>query len=55
VKAGEVAYLDWAGNDTGGTRWDDGAHFIYPAVSCTLPPKAQISYTAIMYQVDIGN
>jgi hypothetical protein len=55
IAAGDVAYLDWDGNDTGGTRWDDGAHYIYPAVSCTLPPKAQISYSAIIYQEEIGS
>jgi hypothetical protein len=54
IQPGQAAYLDWDGNDTGGTRWDDGAHFIYPTVSCTLPPKAQISYTATISQEDNG-
>ena len=55
IQPGETAWLNWDGNDTGGTTWNDGTPFSYPALNCQLPPKGEISYTALIYQVDVGN
>jgi hypothetical protein len=49
IAAGEVAWIDWTTADNGGNN------FIYPSLICQLPTDVSISYTAILYQVDVGN
>jgi hypothetical protein len=55
IPAGGAAYIDWNSGDNGGTGWDSGPFYIYPSLTCNLPPKAEIAYTAIIYRVDVGN
>lgn len=55
VPAGSAAYIDWDGTDTGGTQWDNGAKFSYPSVECQLPTNMELSYTAQIYNVDVGS
>jgi hypothetical protein len=54
IPANSSAWIDWNGTDTGGTTWDNGTPFMYPSMSCQLPNKTQVSYSAIIYQVDVG-
>jgi len=48
IGAGEVYWIDWTTEDTGGTN------FSYPSMSCQLPQDVSIVYTAIVYQEDVG-
>lgn len=48
ILPGQVAWLDWTTDDTGGTNYS------YPSLSCQLAPGVAIAYTAIAYQEDVG-
>lgn len=48
IGAGNVGYIDWTTDDTG------GPNFVFPSLVCQLPMNVGISYTAVVYQVDVG-
>ena len=48
LAAGAVGWIDWTSADNA------GKNFIYPAMTCQLPGDVAISYTAVIYQVDVG-
>lgn len=48
ILAGQVAWLDWTTDDTGGTNYS------YPSLSCQLATNVTIAYTAIAYHEEVG-
>jgi len=54
IEAGQVAWIDWSGLDTGGDDWNTGANFVYPSLMCQLPTGVSISHTTVVYQEEIG-
>lgn len=54
VAAGGVASISWNGLDMGGSAWNNGTKFQYPAVTCQLPSKGEIVYTGTLSYADVG-
>jgi len=48
ILPGQVAWLDWTTDDTGGVNYS------YPSLSCQLATNVTIAYTAVAYQEDVG-
>jgi hypothetical protein len=48
ILAGQVAWLDWTTDDTGGSNYS------YPSLSCQLATNVTLIYTAIGFQEDVG-
>jgi len=48
IAAGAVGWVNWSTFDSG------GSNFRFPALICQLPRNVAISYTAVIYQEDVG-